>query len=132
MTQKNRPPRTEEAEYLLRLAGLDEKAFHALLNASETLTTHALFHAQQAVEKILKAVLVSHDVVFRRTHDLVELADLLTARGIELPVPRERLASLSAHAVRFRYEEDGEPLLAGNEAATILQTVRDWANKITR
>ncbi len=62
MTQKSRPPRTEEAAHLLRLASLDEKAFHALLNASKTLTAHALFHAQQAVEKTLKAVLVSRRI----------------------------------------------------------------------
>jgi len=46
----------------LRLASLDEKAFHALLNTSKTLTAHALFHAQQAVEKTLKAVLVSRRI----------------------------------------------------------------------
>ncbi|MBK1701667.1 HEPN domain-containing protein [Thiococcus pfennigii] len=34
------------------------------------------FHAQQACEKLIKAVLVMHGVVFERTHDLAALAAL--------------------------------------------------------
>ena len=36
----------------------------------------AMFHAQQAVEKMLKSVLVRMGVEFRKTHDLIELADI--------------------------------------------------------
>ena len=36
----------------------------------------ASFHAQQAVEKALKALLTRHQVEFRRTHDLGELLQL--------------------------------------------------------
>jgi HEPN domain-containing protein len=35
------------------------------------------FHAQQACEKLIKAVLVMHGVVFERTHDLAALAAIL-------------------------------------------------------
>jgi HEPN domain-containing protein len=35
------------------------------------------FHAQQAIEKSLKAVLSARMIEFRRTHDLISLLDLL-------------------------------------------------------
>ncbi len=35
------------------------------------------FHAQQAAEKALKALLVANDIPFRKTHDLVVLVGLL-------------------------------------------------------
>src|SRR5687768_17099397 len=35
------------------------------------------FHAQQVVEKFLKALLVRHQIEFRKTHDLGELLDLI-------------------------------------------------------
>ena len=38
------------------------------------LTDDALFSCQQAVEKSMKAFLTAHDTMFRRTHDLDELA----------------------------------------------------------
>ena len=38
-------------------------------------------HAQQTVEKCLKAVLSAHQIAFRKTHDLVELIDLLRDKG---------------------------------------------------
>jgi HEPN domain-containing protein len=43
------------------------------------------FHAQQAVEKSLKAVLFERQMGFGKTHDLEWLAGLLAAEGVELP-----------------------------------------------
>jgi len=63
------------------------------------------FHAQQTVEKALKAVLVVHGVVFRRAHDLSYLLQVATDGGVEVP---ERVAAarwLSPWAADFRYDE---------------------------
>ena len=43
------------------------------------------FHAQQAVEKAMKAVLVLEGVAFPRTHDLEFLAARLRERRVDLP-----------------------------------------------
>lgn len=70
------------------------------------------FHAQQAVEKALKAWLAVLGVQFPKTHDLKLLLDLLGERG----VPTEGLQSfvdLNAFAVQYRYESlysDEEPV----------------------
>jgi HEPN domain-containing protein len=43
-----------------------------------------LFHAQQAAEKYLKALLVSFQVEFRKTHDIVQLLELVEAVDAQL------------------------------------------------
>ncbi len=54
------------------------------------------FHWQQAVEKILKAVLASKAVAYRRTHDLEALFELLVKA--ETPLPEDLRESASATA----------------------------------
>jgi HEPN domain-containing protein len=49
-------PHIEEARRALRLAERDLQAFQVLKAASNVHRSIALFHGQQAVEKLLKAV----------------------------------------------------------------------------
>ena len=65
----------------------------------------ACFHAQQAAEKALKALLVWLGIEFPRTHVLERIADLLPA-DITTTLDREALISLSPWAVAGRYPED--------------------------
>ena len=64
----------EEALRALRLADRDIEAFEILKEEPEAPLAIVLFHAQQAVEKSLKAALVSRQIEFGRTHNLTELA----------------------------------------------------------
>ena len=63
----------------------------------------ACFHAQQAAEKALKALLVARGIDFPRTHALERLIDLLDAEG-EL-FDRGSVLELSAWAVAGRYPD---------------------------
>ena len=63
----------------------------------------ACFHAQQAVEKSLKAVLALHDVVIPRTHDLTELARLVEHAFPGVAVD-DGIADLTAFSVELRYD----------------------------
>ncbi|MFA6174776.1 MAG: HEPN domain-containing protein, partial [Kiritimatiellales bacterium] len=86
------------------------------------------FHCQQAVEKFLKAVLVKNGVVFRKTHDLVELTELLEDNGLPQPENRDALDDLGPFAVTARYDFFDEPVSFDRRLA--VQTacsVRDWA-----
>ena len=53
------------------------RADHDIITAKQTLlllygpTDTPCFHAQQAIEKALKALLTANQVVFSRTHDLL-------------------------------------------------------------
>jgi HEPN domain-containing protein len=80
-------PFIEEARRLLRIAGRDYQTFTILRNHPEAELTPTCFHAQQAVEKALKAVLTIKHIDFRRTHDLEELANLLADVDIALRFP---------------------------------------------
>jgi hypothetical protein len=70
------------------------------------------FHAQQAVEKILKAWLSSKGVRYPRTHDLMAIISSLEDAGENVDDLRE-LVDLNPFAVQYRYEtldNDEEPV----------------------
>lgn len=71
------PPFIEEAWRMVRLTERDYQTFSILRAHPAAPLTTTCFHAQQCVEKALKAVLMAHQVYFRRTHDLEEIAGLL-------------------------------------------------------
>jgi hypothetical protein len=65
MQQTDAPkPATPEAQSLLRAAGRDWQTVEILMRAPESPITSVCFHAQQYLEKIMKAVLVSNSVIF--------------------------------------------------------------------
>jgi len=64
------PERIAETKSWLVKALADLRAAECLLALQPPLTGLALFHAQQAVEKALKAFLSWHDIPFRKIHDL--------------------------------------------------------------
>ncbi|MCP4592652.1 MAG: HEPN domain-containing protein [bacterium] len=61
------------------------------------------FHAQQSVEKLMKALLIQMEVTPPRTHDLAQLDQLLTPIYPGWTWPVEDLRLLSRAAVSFRY-----------------------------
>ena len=69
------------------------------------------FHAEQAVEKALKAVLSSAGIEYPRTHNLVMLVELLRQAQQSLPPNANDFGQLVPYGVVLRYEElpDDEP-----------------------
>ena len=112
---------------LLRLARRDEAAFDALLAAPQVPASVALFHAQQAVEKALKALMSLHSLEFRRTHDLDELAAQLADAGHDLGAPEPGLSRLTPYAVQYRYDDDAPQLLTGTQARAPVRSLLSWA-----
>ena len=86
------------------------------------------FHAQQAAEKSLKALLVQMGIPFPKTHNIAHLIDLLPAFVQRSP---ELLASagLTVYATIFRYPGEAEPLdaAARDEAVRLAKWVYSWA-----
>ena len=123
-------PHVEEALLSLRLADRDIKAFEVLSEDPDVHLSVACFHAQQAVEKCLKAALFAHEIEFGRTHDLVKLALLLRGRGIVVPVSDSQLRRLNPFAVTFRYDEADIESVAPEEAAKQVSSIRAWAEMV--
>ena len=61
------------------------------------------FHAQQAAEKAIKAVLLSREIEFPLTHDLEELLEIAENTGMQLPKDVREAGLLSPYAVETRY-----------------------------
>jgi len=122
-------PANDEAKMMLELAERDYKTYRLLKNSPEIHIASALFHAQQCVEKLMKAVLVSQGIIFRKTHNLVELSDLLMDNGVQPPMESSTLDKLSPCAIGLRYGET-ETEITKEEAETIVETVRRWVGKI--
>jgi HEPN domain-containing protein len=82
------------------------------------------YHAQQCVEKCLKALLVSTGVDYPRTHDISILVALLSDSGIEAPaLSVEEQVSLTTYATVTRYPGGYEPV-GGEEALAALEVAR--------
>jgi HEPN domain-containing protein len=77
------------------------------LTAAPPFTGDAVFHAQQAAEKALKALLTWHDTPFRKTHDLAEIGRQCAAIVPPLEPLLIRAAELTQYAWKYRYP--GEP-----------------------
>lgn len=133
MRRKDLQPATSEARALLRAAERDYKTVELLLQHSDAPLSSLCFHAQQYLEKILKAVLVSNGVVFRRTHDLGALAELFTQHELSLPLPAERLTRLNPCAVLLRYLDTDQDipfeLISAAEVWSIVDTSRRWLHE---
>lgn len=119
-------PQREEAEHFLRLARRDQAAFAALLNAPAVDPAVACFHAQQAAEKELKAVMCMHGLEYRRTHGLEELADTLADVGSRPPIDEVYLRCLTPYAVEFRYDDETTHLISGDDAGRLIALLLAW------
>jgi hypothetical protein len=80
------------------------------------------FHAQQAVEKRLKALLAQLDIPYERTLRLERLVTVLLASGEVLPETTLPLSELNDFAVFYRYDLIFE--YAVPELEDVLATVR--------
>jgi len=86
------------------------------------------FHAQQAVEKSIKAVLASREQGFPLTHDLEGLLERCGQVGVEVPAELERSAGLlTPYAVRHRYGGQPPDLVDRKSAQSLAALAVDWA-----
>lgn len=99
----------------LRRATADFQAAKHDLTASPPLLADAVFHCQQAVEKIFKGFLMWHGVLFRKTHSLEELGEQCLDLDATLKDLVDRAVPLTEYAWKFRYP--GEPEEPSQEEA---------------
>jgi HEPN domain-containing protein len=90
------------------------------------------FHAQQAVEKLIKAVLSHQGIGYGRTHDIGRLIGLVDLNNTPAPPEPQRLVGLTAWATGLRYGEDPvEPGRLDREAALeMISAVREWTRRV--
>jgi HEPN domain-containing protein len=123
----NREPR-DLAAVLGRKAEGDAKAMRRLASDPEIDDDAVGLHAQQAIEKWIKAVMALNEIDEKRIHDLGRLSQILEEAGIEAPPGADSLDDLSIYAGRMRYADllDLEPLDRSRVVALVAQ-VEAWA-----
>lgn len=81
----------------------DLRIARALLDMQPPFLDAASFFCQQAIEKSLKAYLLSRSRRIKKIHDLVALYSEAIASGFDVEVPAVTLATISEYAVAHRY-----------------------------
>lgn len=119
--------RRRVASDLLVLAGRDAAAMRTLSQVAAMDFAPVGFHAQQCLEKCMKAVMASAGITFPRTHDLGELHRLLTSAGHPVPLPLTTLSDFTPYAVTTRYDLDEVDLLDRTQTESAVALMLAWA-----
>lgn len=126
----------KEAEAWLSIADEDLRSAEVLFERK--LLRMACYHAQQAVEKVLKALLADRDIDFPRTHNILDLHNAVKQLGYPAIITDDEALFLNS-IYRARYPSEagllplGEPLAHDAEQALkTSQNVAAWAKKSTQ
>jgi HEPN domain-containing protein len=124
----NRPPGSPQD--WLRHAESDLALASLALERQEILTEQVCFHAQQAAEKALKAVLIARQQRFPPVHDLEQLLEVARQAHLALPSWSDDLLDLTPYAVETRYPGYWEEITtAERDRALELATLTvEWAS----
>ena len=82
------------------------------------------FHAQQCIEKLLKAVLIREEVLVPRIHNLGRLYELLHDKIPELSLESEKLLFLTNVGMATRYPGESADADDATETLQICQNIR--------
>ena len=121
----------EYARVLLGKARDDQYVLARLVDDADAPPWTLGFHAQQAVEKAIKAVLSAGDVEYPKTHDIQRLLGLASSAGLPLPPQAAQLPLLTPFGAALRYDEvpemeGGKPLDRAWALALVRSTIA-WA-----
>lgn len=108
----------------LKIAEEDLKVARSLLRYRTPPTRIACFHAQQCIEKYLKAVLIAYGGYVIKTHNLQDLFQACVAEGASLTLDTVELKTLSDYAVQARYPGNEPTVEKAQEAVRIAGKVR--------
>ena len=84
------------------------------------------FHAQQCIEKLMKAALIQRQIVPPKTHDLFLLDKLLRPVCTDWQTAVDELRFLTRAAVDFRYPGESADREEAEEALEICSTLRHF------
>ncbi len=89
------------------------------------------FHAQQAAEKAIKALMIQRDIEFPYVHDLIRLLALLDEAGCGVPERVMAARELTRYATASRYPSlhDRVSELQYADAIRIAEAVVLWAEE---
>lgn len=133
--KNNIPPELEIALIALEKARQDLVAVQKWLTDGDISDEIIGFHIQQAVEKSLKAILLSRVIDYPRTHNLRLLIDLCKANGIQVPAEFLTVDVFNRFAVQWRYDllpPTAQPAFERGTAYSLAHRVWTWATELVK
>lgn len=121
----------EHARMMLDLAMRDFKALGGMADTAVFDDGVFGFHAQQAVEKSIKAWLAILGAQYPKTHDLRLLLNLLQGQGVDV-APFFGLVEYNIYAVQFRYDscQGGDEPIDREKAIETVSNLMSRVNKL--
>ncbi len=117
-----KPPEEVQRELVLQWLGKaddDLEAAGHLLNESGRFRGVIAFHAQQAVEKYIKAFLVYRQLEFPNTHDISKLLGIMATKDPVAAAELQGADLLTPYGAEVRHPSDAPELLPGEEIAAV-------------
>jgi UDP-N-acetylglucosamine/UDP-N-acetylgalactosamine diphosphorylase len=106
-------------------AEADHRVARRELNSDQPSYDAVCFHAQQSIEKLLKAALVHRQTLAPKTHDLVKLAKLVQGVDSSLIFDEVELHFLSRASVEYRYPGESADQQDADRAIDACEQARD-------
>lgn len=88
------------------------------------------FHAQQAVEKAVKVVLMLDGIDFPKTHDLEYLIVLAEKQSIAMEAEVKSASWLTPWAAEFRYDDAPIETLDRKRAIAVANVAVTWCHEL--
>ena len=100
----------------------------------EILYEDLCFDCQQAVEKTIKALLISIDKEFPPIHSIARLLEIVSETEIKIPAEIQEAIDLTDYAVNTRYPGEREAVTKEeyDEAIAISEAVYRWVSGIIK
>lgn len=115
---------------LMHRAEEDLSTVQAMLGVTPIADAVVSLHAQQAVERALKAVLAAGQLEYPFTHDIDALAELCEAAGSTLPSELDEADLLTPYAVAARYDQAPQATVRREEAERFAKAAVTWARQV--
>ncbi len=120
----------EQAEIFLRKAQQDEDLLDVIFTSTKVSDEIFGFHCQQAVEKLLKALLSYLGTTFKRTHNIRTLMDALADAKHPLPTQLSKIDALTPFGTVIRYEDPNPDLKINRKSMRKkVMDLRKWVEK---
>jgi HEPN domain-containing protein len=123
-----KPDLSDLAARFARKAESDEITLEKLGDDPDVPDDVVGFHAQQALEKLLKAALAHVGVAPPRIHHLGKLLSLLVDADMAPPVSADEVRVMIPWAVDFRYDDVLEERLDRDASREAVEKMRAWVD----
>jgi HEPN domain-containing protein len=114
-----------EEEWLQKAEGDFHTAFREFRARKQPNYDAACFHAQQCIEKCLKALLIRNQIEFNRVHDLEILLNAALALDPLLDALRSDAQLLTQYAVSFRYPGESADKTEVKDAVSAMKNCKE-------